>query len=192
MDQLSQALNLAPQPMPSTYSRLHRRTLKNIPRKNRLYLYGVYTLPGFRGTVRDGSEACQGQKPTLWPRTRRYAGKPNSYRQPPAFCPFRPQNRVYCPKNIFYCPKRTKSDKTKPKINTRREWLHSDYMMTSLANKKLCVGGLTGVDVTCGQCRRSVSTRPRRPSLYPGLRNNLMRLPSDVLQIVLKWRDKGV
>ena len=70
--------------------------------------------------------------------------------------------------------------KTKPKTNSRREWLHSDYMITSLANKKLRVGGLVGDDATDGQCRRSVSTRPARParpSLYPGLRSNLMRLP---------------
>ena len=65
----------------------------------------------------------------------------------------------------------------KPKTNAPREWLHSDYMITSLANKKLCVGRLAGVYAPCGQCRRSVSTRPARPSLYSGLRNNLLRLP---------------
>ena len=60
MDQLSQALNLGPQPMPSACSRLHCRTLKSISRKNRLYLYGVYTLAEFGGTARGGSEAFQG------------------------------------------------------------------------------------------------------------------------------------
>ncbi len=96
-------------PMPP----LHGWTQKNIPRKNRLYLYGVDILPGFSGTAGCGLEACQGQKPPLWRRALRCAGKPNSYRQPPAFCPFRLQNCVYCPKNIFHCPKRTKSDKKK-------------------------------------------------------------------------------
>ena len=67
--------------------------------------------------------------------------------------------------------------KNKSKTNFCREWLHSDCMITSLANKKLCVGGLASGDATCGQCRRSVSTRPSRTSLYRGLRNNLLQLP---------------
>ena len=97
MDQLSQALKLGAQPMQSAYSRLHGPTLKNISRKNRLYLYGVDILTEFSETARGGSGACQGRKPTLW--------------------------RRLC------------------------DWRRD---------------------------RRSVSTRP---SLYPGLRNNLMRLP---------------
>ncbi len=32
------------------------------------------------------------------------AGIPKSYRPPPAFCPFRLENRVFCPKSIFQCP----------------------------------------------------------------------------------------
>ena len=38
--------------------------------------------------------------------------------------------------------------KNKLKTNARREWLHSDCMITSLANKNLCVSGLAGVDAT--------------------------------------------
>ncbi len=180
MDQLSQALNLGPRPMPSACSRLHRRTLKSIPRKNGLYLYGVDTLAEFSRAAKGGSEACQGRKPTLWRRTRRCVGKPNSYRQPPAFSPFQPQNRVYCPKNIFHCPKRTKSDKNKLKTNTFREWLHSEYMITSLAKKRLYVGGLAGVDATCATLA------------VPGAKKLFDAIALHVLQTVLKWRDKGV
>ncbi len=188
MDQLSQALNLAPQPMQSACSRLHRRILKSIPRKIRLYLYGVDTLAEFSGATMGGSEACQGRKPTLWRRKRRCAGKPNSYRQPPAFSPFQPQNRVYCPKNIFYCPKRTKSDK-KQTENKYSPGVASFRIHDNFASKQKTLCRRLS---RCRRDRRSVSTRPTRPSLYPGLRNNLMRLPCAVLRTVLKWRDKGV
>ena len=175
MDQLSQALNLGPRPMPSACSRLHGRTLKSISRKNRLYLYGVDTLAGFRETARGGSEACQGQKPTLWRRSRRQTKFIPSAARLLSVSATKP--RLLSEKYISLSETDKVEQKTKPKTNSRREWLHSDHMITSLANKKLRVGGLAGVDATDGLCRRSVSTRPARPSLYPGLRSNLMRLP---------------
>ncbi len=175
MDQLSQALNLGPQPMQSAYSPRHCRTLKSISRKYRPYLYGVDTLAEFSGTARGGSEACQGQKPTLWGRTRQ-----QSKFIPSAAClssVSTAKPRLLSEKYISLSETDKVGQEKKPKTNAPREWLHSDYMITSLANKKLCVGGLAGSDATDGQCRRSVSTRPARPSLYPGRRNNLMRLP---------------
>ena len=174
MDQLSQALNLGPQPMTSAYSRLHGRTLKNISRKNRLYLYGVYTLSEFSEAVRDGSEACQGRKPPLWRRSRRRADKPNSYRSRLPFLRFG-QKTASTVRKIYFIVRNGQSRTiNKPKTNTLWEWPPADCMITSLANIKTLCQRPSG----CPRARRSVSTRP---SLYPALRNNLKRLPWSTL-----------
>ncbi len=163
MDQLSQAPNLGPQPMPSAYFSFHSRTLKNTSRKNRLYLYGVDTLAEFSGAARDGSEACQGQKPTLWRRARWQTKFILSAACLLSVSAAKP--RLLSEKYISLSEMDKVGQENKPKTNSFREWLHSDCMMTSLANKKLSVGGLAGVDATCATLA------------VPGLRNNLMRLP---------------
>ncbi len=140
MDQLSQALNLAPQPLTSAWSRLHRQTRKSISRKNRLYLYGVDTLAKIRETARGVSEACQGRKPTLWRRTRR-----KTKFIPSAACLLSvsaTKPHLLSEKYILLSETDKVEQKNKPKTNARREWLHSDCTITSLANIKLCVGGL--------------------------------------------------
>ena len=139
MEQLSQALNLGPQPMQSVYSSLHHRTLKSISRKNRLYLYGVDTLAKFSETARGGSEACQRQKSPLWRRARRCAGKPKSYQKPPASLRFSHKTASTVRKIVFIVRNGQSRAMNKPKTNSLWEWLPADCMITSLANiKTLC------------------------------------------------------
>ena len=135
MDQLSQALNLAPRPIPSAYSRFHVRILKSISRKNRLYLYGVDTLAEFSGTARGALGTYRG-------RSRLYGGgsaaAPAKQIHTVTRLPFL---RFACKtasivRKIYFIVRNGQSrTKNKPKTNTRREWLHSDCMINWPANK---------------------------------------------------------
>ncbi len=151
MDQLSQALNLGPQPMPPAYSRLHGPTLKSISRKNRLYLYGVDTLAEFSGTARGASGTYRG-------RSRLYGG--GSAAAPAnqihtvtrlPFLSFACKTASIVRKIYFIVRNGQSRTKNKPKTKVRREWLHSDYMINWLANKKLYVVSLAIGDATGGQ-----------------------------------------
>ena len=84
-----------------------RRPTAALRRKYGLYPYRVDRLAGCRA---GSSEACQGRMPPVCQRLRPCAGIPKSYRQPPAFSRFRPENCVYCPKSTFPCPTLSVSD----------------------------------------------------------------------------------
>ncbi len=177
MDQLSQALNLGLQPMPSAYSRLHRRTLKStLEKTDCIYTVSIH-LPNLGGQLGAVQRHVRG-KCRLYGggRAAASANQIHTVSRLP-FLRFGCKTASIVRKIYFIVRNGQSRTKNKSKTNARREWLHSDYMITSLANKILCVGGLAGVDVTCGQCRRSVSARPARTSLYRGLRNNLLQLP---------------
>ena len=184
MDQLSQALNLGPQPMPSAYSRLHRRAPKSNPEKTDcIYTVSIHlrNLGGQLGAVqrhvRGRSRLYGGGRAAAPAKQIHTVSRPSIVR-------FGHKTASIVRKIYFIVRNGQSRIKNKSKTNFCREWLHSDCMITSLANKELCVGGLTGVDATCGQCRRSVSAVSVGATYatcaniaVPGLRNNLLQLP---------------
>ncbi len=178
MNQLSQALNLVPQPTPSAYSRLHRRALKStLEKTDCIYTVSIYLrdLGGQLGAVqrhvRGGSRLYGGGRAAA------PANQIHTLSRLP-FVHFCCKTASIVRKIYFIVRNGQRRTKRKPKTNARREWLHSDCMITSLANKELCVGGLAGVNASYGQCRRAVSTRPSVVTSFGCTRaSNLKRLP---------------
>ena len=134
MEHLSQALNLVPQPMPSADPRLHRRRLGTTPEN-------TVCIPTVSMCLRDLAGQLGTVQSQLKGKTRLYAGGRaatpanqihTESRLP--FVHFRHKTASTVRKVFFIVRKGQSRTINKPNINARREWRHSDCMITSLAN----------------------------------------------------------